>query len=98
FRLCIPKTGFGDKGDRPAHDDRTCLRSVHAVSVVRASVPRLPESGMAPVFPTAKCKVQSEPGLISQDLHRQLSREAHTFAVIVHQKHTQQILRTVLSY
>ena len=32
-----------------------------------------------------KCKVQSAPGLISWDLRRQLSREAHTFAVIVHQ-------------
>jgi hypothetical protein len=31
----------------------------------------------AAVFSTVKYKVQSEPGLISQDLRRQLSREAH---------------------
>jgi hypothetical protein len=45
-------------------------------------------SGMAPVFLSAGAKAKWEPGLISQDLRRQHSREAHAFTLIVHQKRT----------
>ena len=37
-------------------------------------------------FPNRWCEGQWEPGLISQDLRRQNSREAHAFTVIVHQR------------
>jgi len=39
-------------------------------------------------FPNRLCEGQWEPGLISQDLRRHNSREAHAFTVIVHQKRT----------
>ncbi len=42
-------------------------------------------------FPNRWCEGQWEPGLISQDLRRQDSREPHAFTVIVHQKRTRRI-------
>jgi len=42
-------------------------------------------------FPSRWCEGQWEPGLISQDLRRHNSREAHAFTVIVHQKRTRRI-------
>jgi hypothetical protein len=41
---------------------------------------------VAAVFPTAPAKFQSEVGLVSHDLRRHNSRDAHAFAIAVHQK------------
>jgi hypothetical protein len=49
-------------------------------------------------FPNRYSEFQSQFGLILQGLCHLNSRDSHNFAVIVHQKPTKQIQKTVLSF